>query len=381
MTKPRWANKPEGSNWGRFGVDDQRGKMNLLTPERRVAAVAEVNEGIAFTLSLPLDYPGGNAIFPFRKPPRLHHEQRAGAGYNFNFRLSHICNEFCDIVCDDAVMLYLQYSTQWDGLCHVGQMFDADGDGVPEKVYYNGYRGGVEIVGPGDVSEGFGAHALGIENFAIAGVQGRGVLVDLHRIYGRKRAFVGYDELMRALDGQKVGVEAGDFLCLYTGYGDMIMEMNNSPMSRSCTPPAPPSTGATSACSMDLRYRSRRDLLRQPRGRGLSGAAGRGRFVSRPAVAQPLPVQAGRASRRALVFHRAGAMARRARPLALPADRAAAAAAGRGRFAVNADRDGLNERRNDPRRRRVRRRRTGRGRAFRRAAGLGGRSRCRAARR
>jgi hypothetical protein len=229
MSTPRWTNKPDGSNWGRFGPDDQRGKMNLLTPERRVAAAREVKEGLAFTLSLPLDYPGGNAIFAHRKPPKLQYEQRAGGGYNFNFKFSHVCNEFCDVVCDDYVLLYLQYSTQWDGLCHVGQMFDADGDGVAEKVYYNGYRAGVEIVGPNEAETGFGAHALGIENFATAGVQGRGLLVDLHRIYGRKRAFVGYDDLMRALDGQKVGVEPGDFLCLYTGYGDLIMEMNKQP--------------------------------------------------------------------------------------------------------------------------------------------------------
>lgn len=228
MTQKRWAHRPQGSNWGDFGEDDQRGKMNLLTPARRAAAAREVKEGLAFTLSLPLDYPGGNVIFPFRKPPRLHHENR-GAAHNFNFRLSHICNEFCDVVCDDAVMLYLQYSTQWDGLCHVGQMFDADGDGVPEKVYYNGYRAGVEIVGPDDASEGFGAKALGIENFATAGVQGRGVLVDLHRIYGRQRAYVGYDELMRALEAQNTTVEAGDFLCLYTGYADLILEMNRQP--------------------------------------------------------------------------------------------------------------------------------------------------------
>ncbi|MCY4589644.1 MAG: hypothetical protein OXE86_03560 [Alphaproteobacteria bacterium] len=29
----RWVNRPEGSNWGEFGPDDQRGRLNLLTPE------------------------------------------------------------------------------------------------------------------------------------------------------------------------------------------------------------------------------------------------------------------------------------------------------------------------------------------------------------
>jgi len=30
MTK-RWVNRPEGSNWGDFGEDDQLGRINLLT--------------------------------------------------------------------------------------------------------------------------------------------------------------------------------------------------------------------------------------------------------------------------------------------------------------------------------------------------------------
>ena len=39
------------------------------------------------------------------------------------------------MVCDDQVLLTLQYSTQWDSLAHVGQSFDADGDGAAEDVY------------------------------------------------------------------------------------------------------------------------------------------------------------------------------------------------------------------------------------------------------
>jgi hypothetical protein len=57
MTK-RWKNRPEGSNWGDFGEDDQKGRLNLLTPARVKAAMAEVHEGVRFCLSLPLDLPG-----------------------------------------------------------------------------------------------------------------------------------------------------------------------------------------------------------------------------------------------------------------------------------------------------------------------------------
>jgi len=66
----RWKHRPEGSNWGDFGPDDQLGRINLLTPERRREGLAEAKEGIAFTLSLPLDYPGGNFV-QFRAPPVL----------------------------------------------------------------------------------------------------------------------------------------------------------------------------------------------------------------------------------------------------------------------------------------------------------------------
>ena len=86
---------------------------------------------------------------------------------------------------DDVVTLALQYSTQWDSLAHVGAEFDADGDGVEEAVYYNGYRAGTDLVGPSDDARGDGsghrsfAHHLGLEHMAFHGVQGRGVLVDL----------------------------------------------------------------------------------------------------------------------------------------------------------------------------------------------------------
>ena len=38
----RWKNRPNGSTWGDFGPDDQVGRINLLTPERRLEAVKEV---------------------------------------------------------------------------------------------------------------------------------------------------------------------------------------------------------------------------------------------------------------------------------------------------------------------------------------------------
>ncbi|MFD1751885.1 hypothetical protein ACFSDD_21670 [Salipiger marinus] len=52
---PHWVNRPEGSNWGDFGPDDQLGTLNYIGPDQRRAAAAEIVEGQAFCLSLPLD--------------------------------------------------------------------------------------------------------------------------------------------------------------------------------------------------------------------------------------------------------------------------------------------------------------------------------------
>ena len=41
----RWKNRPEGSNWGDFGPDDQIGRLNWLGPEQVRKGVAEVREG------------------------------------------------------------------------------------------------------------------------------------------------------------------------------------------------------------------------------------------------------------------------------------------------------------------------------------------------
>jgi kynurenine formamidase len=104
-------------------------------------------------------------------------------------------------------------------------LFDADGDGDPETVFYNGYRADTDIRPPADGSGG--AHKLGIETMAVKAVQSRGVLVDLEAMIGRERRFVGYDDLMRAI-GDGHGPEPGDILCLYTGFADLIIEMQGA---------------------------------------------------------------------------------------------------------------------------------------------------------
>jgi hypothetical protein len=231
----RWKNRPEGSNWGEFGADDQRGRMNLVTREKVLQGIAEVREGRTFCLSLPLDYPGGNVLNPRRLPPRLAATSREGKQF-FCRPLSDYNENMTDVISDDQVLMALQYSSQWDSFAHVGGRFDADGDGKAEMVFYNGFRAGEHVVpSPGGSSEGWDrfegteAKALGIQNMAEHGVQGRGVMIDLHHHFQRQRKAVGYDELMTVLEKDKVAVERGDMVCLYTGFADVLLEMRKNP--------------------------------------------------------------------------------------------------------------------------------------------------------
>ena len=239
MAQQRFKQRPPGSNWGDFGADDQLGRLNLLTPEKVRQGIAEVREGQTFCLSLPLEYPGGNVLNPRRFPPVLRPTLRNGRP-NMNYLVQRDHPEATDVINDDAVILHLQYSTQWDSLAHVGQLFDADGDGHPEPVFYNGYRGGKEIVGPaspddagavGSVPAKTTTHvqALGVENMAQKCVQGRAVMIDLHAHVGRARELVGYERLMRIMEQDKVAVEAGDMVCLHTGFAQLIVDMKGHP--------------------------------------------------------------------------------------------------------------------------------------------------------
>jgi kynurenine formamidase len=117
-------------------------------------------------------------------------------------------------------------------------MFDIDDNGREEPVYYNGYRAGVHVRNPDANGGGNGAVELGIDRLAAVGVQGRGVMVDLQRAFGSERVAVGYEQLMEVMSNQKVSVEEGDFLCLHTGFSELVLSMNRSPdaeiLARSC---------------------------------------------------------------------------------------------------------------------------------------------------
>lgn len=234
----RWKKRPPGSTWGDWGADDELGRINLITPAKVLEGVREVQEGVSFSLSLPLDYPGGSALNQRRYPPILRPtedlEHKPDTFYNVIARDS-IHPSFIDVWSDDVVTLWLQYSTQWDALAHQGALFDADDDGVEEPVYYNGFRAGTDIVGPkedakedGSGSIGF-ARNLGLEHMAAHGIQGRGVLIDLKHHLGTAWQPVNLKTLQDIMAADNVVVEPGDMLLLHTGFATQILEWEKNP--------------------------------------------------------------------------------------------------------------------------------------------------------
>ncbi|MBT4428499.1 MAG: cyclase family protein [Rhodospirillaceae bacterium] len=223
----RWKIRPDGSNWGDFGPDDQLGRLNLLTEARVLEAVKQVRTGKTFCLSMPLDLPGGNAINPSRLPPELKPVIREGEiAFDGPARRDNPLQT--DLLCDDAMLIHSQYSTQWDSFAHIGAMFDADGDGEAEHVYYNGYKVLSEETSKG-LYGAIGAVNLGIENMAESCVQGRGVMIDLRAHCGDERRAVGFAELMAIMAKDNVEVAEGDLVCLHTGFADRIVEAAKTP--------------------------------------------------------------------------------------------------------------------------------------------------------
>lgn len=151
-----------------------------------------------------------------------------------------------DVVSDDLVVLHTQFSTQWDAFGHVGARFDSDGDGVPEIVYYNGWRADRDVIGPKEpadaglasLSHTFGAETgtastsdagpVDISHMARHGVQGRAVLVDLEDHFGPQRRVINGRELLTAMDAIGAHVESGDILLLHTGFARALAEGRSS---------------------------------------------------------------------------------------------------------------------------------------------------------
>jgi kynurenine formamidase len=183
-------------NWGRWGDDDERGTVNLITPDRLVAAAALVRRGVVFDLGIPIgaDGPqtGAGRINPVHLMSQIDGSETRRDGSVGAMQWS-----------DDYIIMPLQSTTQWDGLAHV----------FYDDQLYNGF--------PKSTITSAGAERDTIDKLG-KGVAGRGVLVDVARYRGLEWLEEGDAiepaELERVLETQGVELVGGDILLVRTGW-------------------------------------------------------------------------------------------------------------------------------------------------------------------
>ena len=176
------------SNWGRWGTDDERGALNLVTPERVLEAIRLVRRGIVYSLAVPLEKDGP-------QHPIFHKT------WCVTQLVTHPGPGACNLA-DDVVTMETHSGTHMDALGHVW----ADG------LMWNG-RGAEHVTS-------FGVGWAGIHN--VGGIVARGVMLDLPRFANVEHLRLGeivtaamMEDCARA---QRLEIRPGDVLLLRTGW-------------------------------------------------------------------------------------------------------------------------------------------------------------------
>jgi kynurenine formamidase len=175
--------------WGRWGPDDERGAINLITAERTRRAALLVTEGRSISLSRPLS----SRPDAFAQPPIDHYMRRLSRGDG----TSGAAVDYLAVACHGQSVTHL------DALCHV---WNRDG-------MWNGWV-------PEETVGFFGASRGGVDRWA-DGIVGRGVLLDVagHRELGYVDIDnpVTGDELADLVEKSDIEVEPGDIVLIYSG--------------------------------------------------------------------------------------------------------------------------------------------------------------------
>jgi kynurenine formamidase len=180
--------------WGRWGADDERGSLNLLTADAVRRSAALVQEGLVVPCGrvLPVRPAVDNPM------PALHHMVRGG--------------DVCGVIgsdCDPQVSLdFIGVSFHGMAVSHIDALCHVFVDGR----MYNGF--------PASDVTSVGARRNSIKA-AFDGIVGSGALVDLAHHRGVEWLEPGEavepDELVAACAAQGIALEPGDILLVATG--------------------------------------------------------------------------------------------------------------------------------------------------------------------
>lgn len=180
------------SNWGRWGKDDQRGALNLVTPQKEVQAAKLVKDGVTVSLAHFADLE--KAVDNFNFGETKHEMYRNPQTGKIGFAL--------DII---TYGIHDGTNSHLDALCH----YALRKDGVP--VVFNGH--------PQDLDDK-GCKANGIDRMG-PGIFTRGVLVDIPLMKGVEYLEPGTPIYVSDLEAWEkfahVKIGSGDALFIRTG--------------------------------------------------------------------------------------------------------------------------------------------------------------------
>jgi kynurenine formamidase len=189
-------------NWGRWGEEDERGSLNLLSPDVVLRATQVCKTGKVYNLGLPVQR-AGVPVFDYRGAPQrltLTSQTDEGAYADFGAPDGLGTNE-------DVMVIANHNGTHMDALCHV----------YSDDHFYNGFS-------KNTFSSQGGAGRCGIEK--LGGFAARAVVLDLPAAHGVETLEPGYcitgDDLEQAASKQGLTVGVGDALLVRTGWLDIF---------------------------------------------------------------------------------------------------------------------------------------------------------------
>lgn len=185
-------------NWGRWGDDDQRGALNLITPEAVLAATGACRTGKVYSLALPIQRTGV-PILEYRGAP-----QRLTLTSHLDGAMYEAYGAAPGVGANEDMLILASHSiTHMDALSHV----------YAEGTIYNGYPAE-------DFKSNSGASRCDISRTGT--FAGRGVLLDLAGHQGVPWLEPGHvitaDELEACRAAQGSEMRSGDILLIRTGW-------------------------------------------------------------------------------------------------------------------------------------------------------------------
>jgi len=186
-------------NWGRWGADDERGALNLLTPDVVKAAAGAVSSGRIYSLGVPIQREGVPLMDYRGTPMRLTLQDSTDDGIYDMYGAKKGTGAH-----EDVLVMASHTTSHMDALVHV----------YDDYQHYNGVaHDTMHALG--------GAQQLGIEK--VGAFAARAVLLDMVKYFGDDE-WVEYgrnitgDDLAGAASAAGVEVRAGDVVLVRTGY-------------------------------------------------------------------------------------------------------------------------------------------------------------------